>query len=229
MERSSRVVVVTRLILEETRARYPEQPAEKFVCIPNGFDPAAFAGFRSRPHQQPGFVVAYVGTVYSATSPRHYLDALDTLPADVRSQVETRFIGRITDEQRPLLENRGSKVTALGFVPQSDALRQMEEVDYLLLTMEDPTAATGKMYEYLATGKPILAVAPVNGEIGQVIQATRAGWCVDPQDRQGIADLLTRAFDPGRTLLERFQPDQAAIRAYERPRLARAFADLILG
>jgi len=45
----------------------------------------------------------------------------------------------------------------LGYVPQAEALRCMEETDYLLLTMSDPTATTGKIYEYMATGKPIVA------------------------------------------------------------------------
>ena len=226
VERSSRVVVVTKSLLDEMRARYPDVPAGKFTCVSNGFAPALFSEFRPRPHSGSHIVVTYVGTVYVTTSARYYLDALDALPDEIRSRVETRFIGRITADEKPYLQNRKSKITELGFIPQAEALRLMEETDLLLVTMLDPTATSGKIYEYLPAGKPILAVG-VEGELPQLIRETRTGWCVDPNDKAGLVSLLRQLFDPGRQLLNEFRPDQEAIRRYERPRLASAFADLI--
>ena len=226
---ASRVVVVTKSWLGDMQARYPDVAPEKFACIPNGFDPAAFVGFQARPHRQPGVVVAYIGTVYTTTSPRHYFEALDALPAEVRSRVETRFVGRIADEERSSMENRKSRLTMLGFMTQKEALSHAEEADFLLLTMSDPAAATGKIYEYLAMGKPILAIAPIGGEVDQIIHETKAGWCVAPEDHQALESLLLQVFDPSRKLLATFDPDIEAIRAYERPRLARRYADLITG
>jgi glycosyltransferase involved in cell wall biosynthesis len=229
VERAAGVVLVTDTWTNAMRARYADLPPEKFVCIPNGFDPAAFRTFRSRPHAGPGFLVAYIGTVYSTTSPRYYLDVLDSLPEGVRRSVETRFVGRIADDQRALLEGRSSLVKLLGFMPQQEALRHAEEADFLLLTMSDPAAATGKIYEYLAMGKPILAIAPADGEVDRIVRSTAAGWCAPPDDPAAIESMLLRAFDPGRELLESFRPDRDAIRAYERPSIARSYAELITG
>ncbi len=226
VERSSRVVLVTPSLLEETRARYPDLPASKFLCVPNGFDPALFTAFQARPHAGSHFVVTYSGTLYSTTSVRYYLDALDSLPEQIRAQVETRFVGRVAADEAAYLRNRKSKVTEVGFVPQTEALRLMEETDFLLVTMLDPSATSGKVYEYLATGKPLLAVA-VEGELPQLIRDTRAGWHVDPHDQAGLAALLRQLFDPSRKLLREFRPDWEAIRRYERPRLASMFADII--
>jgi glycosyltransferase involved in cell wall biosynthesis len=226
VERSSSVVLVTRSLQDETRARYPDQPPDKFICIPNGFDPAAFAGFSNRRHGRLGFVVSYTGTVYSTTSARHYLDALDRLPEHICSQVETRFIGRIAEEERPFFENRKSKIAKFGFVPQTEALRLMEESDFLLVTMLDPTATSGKIYEYLPTGKPIIAIA-VEGELSQLIRETSAGWHIDPAKPEALTALLEQLFDPSRRLLNHFCPNWEAIRSYERPRLAGVFARII--
>jgi glycosyltransferase involved in cell wall biosynthesis len=227
VELSDLVVTVTPSLLKETRARYPGQPERKFACLPNGYDPDAFTGFAARSHGGSKVVITYVGTVYTATSPRYFFDALDEMPDEIRSQIEVRFVGRITAEERHWLDSRTSGVQILGFMSQAEALRHMQETDYLLLTMTDPTAATGKIYEYLATGKPILAVAPPEGEIGQVLEETGAGWCADPRDRSAIQALVERAVEATRKSRPFPQPDWEAIRRYERPRLAAELAKLI--
>ncbi len=226
VEASSAVVTVTPSLVEELRKRYSSQPPEKFICIPNGYDPAAFAGFHSRAHEGSKIVVTYAGTVYSTTSPRCYFEALDSLPEDLRSRVETRFVGRIADDQKPLLSSRAG-VKLLGYVPQAEALRCMEETDYLLLTMSDPTATTGKIYEYLATGKPIVAFSPLDGEVAHTLQETGGGWCIDPADSEATRSCVEQ-MATGK-LIESFQPNLDAIRRYERPRLAGEFAAAIRG
>jgi glycosyltransferase involved in cell wall biosynthesis len=227
--RSDAVVVVTPMLLRETRNRYPAIAPEKFSVIPNGYDPAMFTDFHPRSHEGTNVVITYVGTVYQTTSPAAYFNALDSLPEEVRSQIETRFVGRIAPEEQATLQNRKSPVKILGFMPQSEAIRYMEETDFLLVTMADPTAATGKLYEYLATRKPILAVAPKNGEIDLTFQETGAGWCADPSDPQAIREMLLNAFEMARGGNVQIQRNEAAIRRYERPQLAVEFAKLIHG
>ena len=80
VESASLVLSVTPSIIREIRERYPEQPDAKFVYLPNGYDPDAFAAFKPRRHGTERVVVTFVGTVYKASSPRYFLDALDALP-----------------------------------------------------------------------------------------------------------------------------------------------------
>ena len=170
MEHSDLVVAVARSALREIRCRYPEQPDGKFLWLPNGYDPAALAGFTPRRHAGPSVIVTHVGTVYKPSSPRYYLDALDGMPEDIRSRIETRFVGRVTDSERPVFESRKSRVRMFGFKPHAEALRQMEESDFLLLTMTDEVTLPGKFFEYMATGKPILAVSPPGGEVDRILR-----------------------------------------------------------
>jgi glycosyltransferase involved in cell wall biosynthesis len=218
------VVTVTPSLVEELRQRYADHPARKFVCIPNGFDPAAFVDFRPRKHPGDKVLVTYVGTVYKTTSPRCYFEALDSLPEELHNRIETRFIGRIAEEEKQLLESRRN-VRLFGYVPQTEALRHMEETDYLMLVMRDPTGVTGKIYEYLATGKPVLALSPPHGEVAYTLKETGGGWCVDPAEPNAIQSCL-RAMATG-DLLGLFRPNADAVRRYERPRLAGEFAALI--
>ena len=224
VELSDTVVSITGRVVDELRERYHEQPGRKFVHIPNGYDPQIFKGFQSRRHDLSKVVVSYVGTVYSTTSPKSYLQALASLPEDIRSRIETRFIGRIADDQLELLES-DSSVKLLGYMKQGDALKLMEETDFLLVVMQDPNFATGKIYEYLASGKPIVALSPDGGEVAKTIEETGAGWCLDPSNISGIASLL-RKLATGE-VRDTGSRNEEAIRSYERPRLAAKFAALM--
>ncbi len=231
VELSEFVVTVTPSIRNELRTRYPEQPEEKFVYIPNGYDPEVFAGFPAEHEKQPGgkIVVAHMGTVATASSPRFFLDALEAMPDQIQSEIEVRFIGRVASNEQSVLQSRKSDVKLLGFMPQAQALQELAKADYALVVMTDAASVTGKIFEYLATGKPILAVAPMDGEVARVLRETGAGWCADPGDRAGLMQMIQTAYDVLRRGGENLQRNPAAIRKYERPRLAAEYGKLLSG
>jgi glycosyltransferase involved in cell wall biosynthesis len=227
VELSDLVVAVNSSSRDTIQRRYPAERPEKFAVVPNGYDPEAFAGFRPRKSESPRMIVTHVGTVYPTASPRFYLDAVDGLPEEVRRQIETRFIGRISDSERVFLENRHSTVAILGFMPQSAALKYMEDTDYLLLTMTNDISIPGKIFEYMATGKPILAVTQAGNEVHQILGETAAGVTADPADLRSIQALILRAFDAWRDGRKLVDHRGATVRRYERPRLAAEYGRLL--
>jgi glycosyltransferase involved in cell wall biosynthesis len=227
VESADLVVAVNRSSRDEIRQRYPLQPARKFVVVPNGYDPEAFAGFLPRVQQSSRVVVTHVGTVYKTASPRFYLDAVDALPEEIRSHIETRFIGRISDSELGCLENRKSKVTLLGFLPQAEAIKYMEDTDYLLLTMTNDISVPGKVFEYMATGKPILAVTAPGNEVDQILRETAAGITAAPDDRGAIQRMLMRAFEAWRDRRRLIDREGEPVQRYERPRLAEEYGRLM--
>jgi glycosyltransferase involved in cell wall biosynthesis len=227
VELSDRVIVVTETTLDHMRARYPDQRPDKFVFIPNGYDPDAFRGFCRRKHEGDKVLISHLGTVYSAASPRYYLDAVDSLPDDIRASFETHFVGRITAEEKSFLEGRRSEIRTFGFMPQAEGLRHVESTDYLLLTMADGPSLPGKLFEYLAMGKPVLAISPLDGEVARILRRTGAGRCVAPTDMQGIRNLLLDVYHHKQQGSNGFRPDWNEIQRFERQRLAGEFGTLI--
>jgi glycosyltransferase involved in cell wall biosynthesis len=225
VESCDRIVSVTRASLDRIRARYPDQPNEKFVLIPNGFDPATFSDFRSRTHGTGKLVVTYAGTVYKPASPKSYLDALDGL-TQLCSCFETRIVGRIAEEfDRGMFENRGNSVRLFDFVPQAEARQFMEETDVLLLPWTDRINIPGKCFEYLITGKPILAICYADSEVAHLIEQTASGWIVSPDDIGEIQQVLMEIYSArGKYPHKR---NWEAIRRYERPLLAADYARVI--
>ncbi len=145
----------------------------------------------------------------------------------IRESFRTRFIGRLVESERAALEAQGPSVQVLGFMPQSEALRYMEDTDFLLLTMTDPISMPGKFYEYLATGKPILAVSPPGSEVDSIIGNTGAGWCADPNSPASICEMLSHAHELIRNRDSRLRRKPDTARQFERPRLVRQYGSLI--
>ena len=231
VEAADRVVCATSTITELMRSRYPDQPAAKMACIYNGYDPESFAGFHSRPHGASKVIVTYSGTLHQASSARYYLQSVDALPDHLRTRLETRFIGRITDEESLYLKASRSHTRCLGFMTQPEVFRYLEESDYLLVTMMHAGSVPGKVFEYLATGKPILAFGPQDSEIARLIAQTGTGWCVDPADDPAATRRLLE-----RLILERgnpealgHKPNPEAIRKFNRSYLAGEYGRIIEG
>jgi glycosyltransferase involved in cell wall biosynthesis len=214
------VSIVTRDWVETLRARYPEQRPEKFLLTPNGYDPEMFADFQPRRRDDGKMQIAYFGTLHNNRiySPLNYLAAIDTLPVEERAAIETRFIGRITPEAQPLLAGR-SDVECCGFMAKAEGLRELETADVLLLIATGSGSHAGKLFDYLATGKPILALSPPSGEIGELLRATRAGVCVDPNDVTAIEEALGEMYRKVQAGIAIANPDRERIAEYSWPRI----------
>lgn len=220
IETSDLVLAVTQSSLNEIRGRYPGQPDRKWAMVPNGFDPQSVTAAPPLPRTPGRMIVGHMGTAYRTASPRYYLDAVDRLPAAIGANIETRFIGRIAETETGVFENRLSQVRLLGFQPQQEAQRLAAECDYLLLTMTNDFSLPGKLFEYLALGRPVLALSPANGEVDRLLAATRGGWCAPHDDSAAVEQLLMNAWTRLQSGPPPFTPDWDQIRLYERPRLA---------
>lgn len=72
-----------------------------------------------------------------------------------------------------------------------------------------------RMYNLMAAGKPIIALAEPEHELSQVIAETGCGWRIDPDDAAGLADLLDRVTSAA--LLERGErARETALRRFSR-------------
>lgn len=227
IERADAVISVTDMSLSTIRKRYPKQPDAKFHRIANGYDPAAFIGFKARDNKGDKLIITHMGTAYLNSSPRYYAAALNGLPEDVRNNIVTRFVGRVEDAEKQFLSEVKSEIQLLGFMPQNKALGYLEDTDYLLLTMTDKISMPGKAYEYLATGKPILAIAAADSEVGNFIRQTGAGYCADPENVEEIRAMILKAFERKQQGLTPPAPTLSIVEQYARPHLVRQFADLL--
>ena len=227
------VVAVTEAARNELRGRYPGVPAEKFRCIPNGYDgpvptAAADSGPAAPGSSEQKTTLAYIGTVYGSTDPGSFIQAVQGLPEQVRSRLRIRFIGHIeTPAYRAALMSLGDTIELKGFVPQAEALRAIQDTTYLLLITHDRINVAAKLYDYLGGGKPILGAVHRDGDVRRLLEETGAGWWADIDDVEAIRRVLIEAVERQGRLGEAFQPDLERIASYHRRPLAQRYAALL--
>jgi glycosyltransferase involved in cell wall biosynthesis len=222
------VVAVTEGQRQQIRARYPRQSEDKFILIPNGFEPGRLQHNVSPARRCGRIVASYVGTVYTLTNPTDLVEALLQLPPEVKSQFLLRFIGHIEEPRfRSALLQLGDMVELKGFMPHREALALMNETDYVLLINHDRQNVGGKFYDYIGSGKPILGAVDPRGDARQLIEELRVGWWADIHDIGAVRNLFLDASARGKPPFPDFKPDTAKIAQYERGALAKRYAALL--
>ena len=233
LERADRVVTVSpgwrNLLLGKV-----ERDTSDFAVIHNGFDPEDFGPAEAPPEDR--FTLVYVGSLYGSRSPAALWRALAALRE--RGEIDRlrlRLVGRIGDDVLATLREYGlDGITEhVPYLPHDEAVSEMQRATLLLLTVEsyrhERGNLTGKVYEYLGAGRPILALGPAEGDAANLLRETGAGQMFDREDADGVVDYLRTlytAWERGDRLTGA-SPDVAA--SYSRRAQASELAALIGG
>jgi glycosyltransferase involved in cell wall biosynthesis len=230
-ERADALTAATRPIAEDLKIRLEVEA----TLVPNAWDPdfepeVQAAGAPRLPAGMFNFV--HTGTLSGAwgRDPRPFMQALGALIAErpeLAERVRLVLAGRLSEEDRWVLAESGieSIVQELGSVPRAQALALQRSGDTLVLvTSHNVGEATGKLFEYLAAGRPILALAAGN-EAARIIGETSTGVAVDPRDATAVRAAVKDAVDRG--LEAEYAP--RSLDRYVYPGPAQTFAEVIEG
>ena len=152
--------------------------------IPNGFDPEDFAGLPPRSKNE-RFTIVYTGNLGKDQSLLPFLNALQKLPEWYYSKIALHFFGDLHPQIKLELHKlpAGLELQLESYQEHKQIINAIHQADMLLLiipnTPNNQGIVTGKLFEYLATGNPILAIGPLNGDAAQIIRETGTGEMFD--------------------------------------------------
>ncbi len=187
LTRSALVLAINQSIASLIRTRNPNVSVE---VLPQGYDPDDFPYGMSDSRSDGSVRVVYAGMFYDAQQPDSMLEAVSRLLKEqpsLRSRIELRFVGLFPEEKVELISRYGLEdvVTRTGYMNHEETVAELGQADILwMIVGHQPGGymiSTGKLFEYMGSGRPILALAPegrymsrcrVMGQLGRWIQPT---------------------------------------------------------
>jgi glycosyltransferase involved in cell wall biosynthesis len=199
MRYADRVSTVSGPIGREL-SRLSNEPLKKFQIIPNGFDRPDFE--ESSLNLPEKWTITYCGTVSPIQNPRSFLRAVSRAMAEcpeIRDRFCIQFVGSVVGlPLHRMVQQYGLQghVRITGYVSHRKSVRYLMQSHMLLLILNDNLSegmVTGKLLEYLASGKPILAAVP-RGEAERLVLRYARGVVVSPSDEDGLVRQILRSY-----------------------------------
>ncbi|WP_425806328.1 glycosyltransferase [Desulfitobacterium sp. Sab5] len=197
VEEADYIINVTPSITETYKERYPEY-ADKMVTITNGYDPVDFA--KATPVKQEKFTLIHTGIIADAYDMETFADGvrlfLERHPEE-RENVQILFIGYVPEHFDALLKRKlGKAYVFKSYMSHQSVLEYLAGAQLQFMTFDRSVdnAYSGKLFDYIGTGKPILGLLP-EGVAAQLIRERRLGTVVSLGDIEGLAAAIERHYN----------------------------------
>ncbi|MCP3981359.1 MAG: glycosyltransferase family 4 protein [bacterium] len=237
--RNSRAIVTASPTFSRQIRELCPGDAEKsrVVTITNGLDPDDFAGVEVPQRKSDTFRIVHLGSLYGHRDPAGFLEVLrqwvERRP-ETKQDVEVSFVG---DTREADLKSVGRELRDVlrvePHIPHAEVLGRLWGAQVLLLILGNNAASRGvipaKLFDYLASSRPILAFVPPDGEAARIVRRYDAGLVLTPGQCEGAIRFLDARFDEWRA---RRHAEPARLRIpeeFHRATLAGAMAEVLEG
>ena len=200
--------------------------ANNVAVITNGYD---FFDISNEIYQKTSILtMSHIGIIGANRNPEMFWEAISEL--DIPMKI--RLIGQIDNSviesiKRHNIENY---VEIIPYIPHNQVIEEQQKSDVLLLFVNNTPNAkgilTGKLFEYIASGRPILSIGLENGDSARILNETQSGVTVDFNDKEKMKSVI-------RDFVEKYNDNQLITRhnemveKYSRRNLTKDFVKLL--
>ena len=202
LDEASAVVAVSPLVQQEFQAM-TDTPVE---LITNGFDECDFEGSECTEAYggpEKNFTITHTGLFAADGNPTVLWDVLSEKCAkdeQFRKLLKIKLIGKNDEQIIKALEDRGLKdmLEDMGYQPHSAAVQEQRTASVLILPLrkepEYKAVLPGKLFEYLASFRPVLGIGQTDGAMAMILNETKTGKVIDWEDKEGISEYIEKCW-----------------------------------
>ncbi|WKS94551.1 glycosyltransferase [Riemerella columbina] len=212
-------------------AHFKAQGANAF-CITNGFDKETENSSETLEHQ--GFVMSYIGVLEQLRNPKVLWTVLNEILKEEPSfsqDFKLKLVGKI--DPQIIQEWQGtplqSKIEILGYLSHNDAVTEMKNADVLLITnFPNPQSQgiiPGKLFEYLASGQPILSFGPPSADVKKILHETHTGKHFTYAEASKVKSYILQIYQQWKS--QSMPTQQRQIQQFSRKNLTKQLVDLL--
>jgi glycosyltransferase involved in cell wall biosynthesis len=216
VEQASRIVFVTESMKEDYERRYPSIRNKSHVLY-WGYDEEAFRTYVPKYNKEQE-ILSHAGNIFDHQNPKALWTTLRN-EIDNGRNLKIVFVGTVGPGIRHSIKEAGleNRTEYKGFLPYQTMIEELGAASYLLVCATEKRHVPGKLFEYLRSGKPILAFGDGNEEVQKILSETRAGM-IFPLASNGKEFFKQ---------LRRFRTDLNNVQRFDRKIISGKLADIL--
>lgn len=213
-----------------TKKEFEAITTKPIHVITNGYDVENVG----RPTLDEKFTLAHIGSFLSERNPRILWKALRELikeNPEFRKHFELKLIGATSQEVLDAIEEfkLNAFVNNLGYVSHQEAVEQQRKSQVLLLIEIDSedtkSIIPGKLFEYMVSERPILAIGPKDADFSVILQQTNTGTFALYDEKDKVKETILKYFNS--YLEQNLKVYPVGLQQYSRKSLTRELAALL--
>ena len=210
--------------------------APKADVVYNGFDESDL-GQTGDAFVSDKFTLTYLGVLFKVRNPECLWLALGELVAEdsrFAEKLQVKLIGQVDKEVTQTITRNGLKdhVVLSPYIPHNQVADALHQSSVLLLPLmsNDESDTLGlipaKVFEYMASGRPILCIGPTNGDTAKILDETQAGVTIGFEDKEKMKETIKSLYlkHQGNGLPDN---DTVSIGKYSRRALTAGYVNLL--
>ena len=232
LDEATAVVAVSPLVQEEFQAM-TQTPVE---LITNGFDECDFPDGKcaeAAGGPERNFVITHTGLFAADGNPTTLWEVLSekcSADSEFRRLLRIKLVGKTDEQILKSISDAGldENLTDMGYQPHSAAVQEQRTASLLILPLrkepEYKAVLPGKLFEYLASWRPVLGIGQPDGAMSMILNTTKTGLVLDWEDKRSIARFVDLCWE--RHKKGELTVDDADISQFTRRNLTRRMAQL---
>jgi len=199
-QRAQRIITVSQPIADAIRPFGPQNSAVHVIY--NGFDPDDFADVS--PVSFDRFTFVYTGNLNERWDLQSFFQAVLDFwkeQPEWRGRMEFVFVGRHVIGLPNIPHQLVPYVEFVDYVPHRQSIAYLKGAGALLFLLAEDSApgmVTGKVFEYLASGKPILGIVPEHTEAFRILRRQPGCYLAQPGNVEDIRQALRNLLEASR-------------------------------
>jgi glycosyltransferase involved in cell wall biosynthesis len=221
------------VVSSDMKENYEMMGANNVHVITNGFDPEDMV--IDQVVRDTKFSISHIGTLPPGLNLEGLWQVLSELSEalpNFRNDLEIKLVGKVDHSviDDITANNLIGQFNQIEYVTHDKAASLMRQSAILLLAInkDSPNAKgilTGKFFEYLASGRPIMAIGPTDGDLAKILKDSEAGVIAAYDDLTRIKDIVTVLYE--KYLLNDLNNNPKGIEKYTRKNLTSELAIIL--
>ncbi|MBK6523218.1 MAG: hypothetical protein IPG08_13340 [Sphingobacteriaceae bacterium] len=225
---SDAVISVGQLMSDELAAIIGTQNT-KYKKITNSNDEDDLV--KTQIEKDKKFSIAHIGTLVKTRDPKVLWKVLSELVNEneaFKNALEIKLVGKLYIAVKESIEEHKLSpfVNKIDYMPHDKVIEEQQRSRVnLLLVNQTPNAKsilTGKFFEYLSAGAPVLAIGPVDGDVAFILKETKAGMISDFNDHTNLKKNVLELFQS-----QSITRNEEAIKKYSRKNLTKKLSEIL--